>query len=194
MTQYQSTNILDMIEEFGEESVQAILSEFSCPKNNEIQTFVRDKAIVFAKQRMAITYLVFDDEAMLIGIFTLTHKSITISAEGMSKSVMRRFERHSKLDEKTNSYTTSAFLIAQFGKNYQYSPKGNLSGDELMDSTMRVLKDIQKEVGGGIVYLDSEDNPFLLNFYQKQGIDFRKFGERISEADQIKYIQLFKAL
>lgn len=194
MTQYQSTNILDMIEEFGEESVQAILSEFLCPQNNEIQTFVRDKAIVFAKQRMAITYLVFDDEATLIGIFTLTHKSITINAGEMSKSVMRRFERHSKLDEKTNSFTVSAFLIAQFGKNYQYSPNGNLSGDELMDTTMKVLKDIQKEIGGGIVYLDSEDNPFLLSFYQKQGIDFRKFGERTSETDQVKYIQLFKAL
>ena len=39
MNTYKTINILDMIEAIGEESVNLILSDFSCPKNVEIEAF-----------------------------------------------------------------------------------------------------------------------------------------------------------
>ncbi len=71
MSNFTSVNILDMINAIGEEELQLILSDFSCPKNHEIEEFVRKNAIEFAKRKMSITYLVVDGESRIVGIFTI---------------------------------------------------------------------------------------------------------------------------
>ena len=43
----------------GEENLNAILSDFSCPINKEIENFVWNNAIEFAKKKMSITYFPF---------------------------------------------------------------------------------------------------------------------------------------
>lgn len=43
----------------GEENLNAILSDFSCPINKEIENFVWHNAIEFAKKKMSITYFPF---------------------------------------------------------------------------------------------------------------------------------------
>ena len=42
-------NIIDVMDYEGEEELELILSEFICQKNDEIQTFLKDKAIEIAK-------------------------------------------------------------------------------------------------------------------------------------------------
>ena len=69
MSNFTSVNILDMIEAIGEEGLQFILSDFSCPKNHEIEEFVRKNAIEFARRKISITYLVIDEESRLVGNF-----------------------------------------------------------------------------------------------------------------------------
>jgi hypothetical protein len=67
-------NILGIIDRDGEEELALDLSSFSCGVNDEIQTFLTDKAIEFARKKMSITYLVSDDEdGELLGYFTLAH-------------------------------------------------------------------------------------------------------------------------
>ena len=113
-------NILDLTETIGENEVKNILSEFTCPKNEEIESFLRKNAIEFAKRKMSITYLVFsnDENQYFLGYFTLTHKSSLVPLETLSKTNQKKLSMHSKLDETTQKYDVSAFLIAQFGKNY----------------------------------------------------------------------------
>ena len=68
-------NILDIMDYEGEEELELILSEFISQKNDEIQIFLKDKAIEFAKKKLSITYLVTDNEnGELLGYFTLAHK------------------------------------------------------------------------------------------------------------------------
>jgi hypothetical protein len=86
----------------------------------------------------------------------------------------------------------SAFLIAQFGKNHQYSNPVDFGGAELMDMTMSILKETQRKIGGGMVYLECEDKPKLLEFYQKDTNGFKVFDERISRTDGIRYIQMVR--
>lgn len=190
MNNYEAVNVLDMVKAIGEDEVKNILSDFSCPRNLEIENFVRRNALEFAKRKMSITYLVIDDEGNLAAIFALTHKAVQMTNEGLSATMRKKIQRHAKLDETTNTYMLSAFLIAQFGKNYQYS--GGLSGNELMDMTMNILKRVQWEVGGGVVYLECEERQPLLDFYQNSVNNFNVFGERYSEKDGVKYIQLLK--
>lgn len=130
MNHYEAVNILDMLNAIGEDAVKNILSDFSCPKNFEIESFVKQNALEFAKRKMSITYLVIDEEGQLAAIFALTHKAVQLTNEGLSGSMRKKIERHAKLDEQSNTYMLSAFLIAQFGKNAQYTEK--ITGNELM--------------------------------------------------------------
>jgi len=190
VNQFEAVNILDMVNAIGEDAVKAILSDFSCPKNMEIECFVKQNALEFAKRKMSITYLVIDENGTLVAIFTLTHKAVQLSNDNISSSMRKKIERHARLDEESNTYMLSAFLIAQFGKNDQY--KERISGNTLMDITMNVLVAVQHEIGGGVVYLECEDRPQLLSFYENEQNRYRAFGERYSDRDKVKYIQLLK--
>lgn len=192
MMNYDVINILDMIESVGEDAVSAALSKFSCSKNLEIESFVRNNAIEFAKKKMSITYLVYGENGKIAAIFTLTHKAIKLRNDVLSNTTRKKVKRHSRLDEHTDSFMVSAFLIAQFGKNDNFSTDDAISGSKLMDFTFDVLTAVQHDIGGGLVYLESEDNEKLLKFYSSEPNQFVKFGERYSDEDNVKYIQLFR--
>ena len=49
MNQFEAVNILDMVNAIGEDAVKAFLSDFSCPKNLEVEGFVKQNALEFAK-------------------------------------------------------------------------------------------------------------------------------------------------
>lgn len=144
-------NILGIIDRDGEEELMLDLSAFSCGVNPEIQTFLTERAIEFAKKKMSITYLVTDaDDGELLGYFTLAHKVLTVPATGLSNSIKKRMSRYARLDEDSDSYLVSAFLLAQFGKNYAVDKEKRIQGAELMDCVDTVLEDIQYRIGGGV--------------------------------------------
>ena len=187
-------NIIDIMDIEGEEELGLILSEFICQKNEEIQTFLKDKAIEFARKKLSITYLVTDSETGdLLGYFTLAHKVLEVPASGLSNNVRRKMSRYSTLDNRNESYMVSAFLLAQFGKNSNVEEERRVSGAELMDCVEEVLKRIQHQIGGAVVYLDCEDNEKLITFYSDVA-EYKKISERISDRDQVKYLQFFKFL
>ena len=188
---YPIVNVLDLVETIGEEQVQSILSDFSCPKNQEIEDFVHWNALDFAKRKMSITYGIFDDDGNLAAIFSLTHKAVEIGNTNLSSSTKRKIERYAQLDEASNMYTVSAFLIAQFGKNYAVSSK-SLTGNQMMDCAFDILTRVQHEIGGGVVYLECEDKEKLLSFYQNDQNRFKPFGKRFSSVENVDYIQLFR--
>ena len=140
---------------------------------------------------MSVTYLVNDENDRLAGIFTLTHKAIDIPAEGMSNAQRKRIQRFAQLDQETGMFRASAYLIAQFGKNYAVGNGMSIRGTELMECTMSVLHDAQEMVGGGLVYLEcEEENSRAYDFYIRCG--FKEFDHRYSQIDQQNYILLMK--
>ncbi len=52
MSDFQTVNILDKMEVLGEDGIKAVFAGFSCPKNNEIERFIKKNAIEFAKKKM----------------------------------------------------------------------------------------------------------------------------------------------
>lgn len=191
MSEYTAVNILDMVDAIGEEDVNRILSDFSCPKNDEIERFVRNNALDFAKRKMSITHLVMDTEGQIVAIFALTHKAVEIKSSALSSTAKKKVQRFAQIDEQSGMFTVSAFLIAQFGKNYEIE-NNTYSGQRLMEAAFETLAKVQRDVGGGVVYLECEDKPQLLKFYENDNNRFRRFGERYSDTDKIKYIQLLR--
>ena len=192
-------NILDMVEEVGIEATEAILADFSTrksnaegPLNEDIEVFLKNNAIQFAREKKSVTYLVVDeDDGSLLGYFTIAHKAIEVPPFGLSKTKIKSVERYAQLHKELKAYLVSAFLIAQFGKNYSVEDGKRISGDELMRLASRELSEIQHRIGGGLKYLDCEADAKLINFYQKEQ-NFQLFGERISEKDGRRYLQYMK--
>ena len=190
-------NILDVIECSGSDAVQTIISGFSTRKleqtlNPDIEEFLKKNAIQFAKEKKSVTYLVTDeDDGALLGYFTLAHKAIEIPTAGLSNTVIKKIEKYAQLNEELGVYTVSAFLIAQFGKNYAVDDGKRITGNELMRLCNKELFDVQHRVGGGLEYLDCEADAKLIDFYQDQQ-HFRLFGERISTKDGKRYLQYMK--
>ena len=78
----------------GEESLYDLLSDFSCPKNPDVEYFLLHNAIEFTKKDQSITYLVFDaEDASLVGYFSLTIKPISVRASNISKTISKKLSR-----------------------------------------------------------------------------------------------------
>ena len=115
----QAINILDELKNNGEAKITEDLSSFSCKINPAIENFIKNRAIDFARRKLSITYIVIDsDDGQIIGYFALTHKAVLISNSKLSNTSRKKLERFARLDRATGDYMASAFLIAQFGKNY----------------------------------------------------------------------------
>ena len=187
----RTRNIIEMIEKVGEERVKSFLQTFSSPLNPKIENFIRNRAIDFARRKLSVTYIVSDlYDGQILGYFALTHKAVLIPNSGLSSTSRKKLERFARLDRATGEYMASAFLIAQFGKNYGIDDGRRISGGQLMDIANDILVNIQRQIGGGIIYLDCEDIEKLKQFYANE--KFQLFGERYSIEDEQKYFQYMR--
>ena len=173
MTGYKIANLKIVLEELGEERTVGLLSNFSCPLNEDVEMFLHRKAIEFAKQGFSQTHLVFASykgKAEIVGYFTLANKYITINSERISNRLRRRINKFATFDRVIRSYCLSTPLIAQLGKNYTDGLDKLITGDELLKLACEKVARIQFELGGKLVYLECEDKPKLLDFYASNGL------------------------
>ena len=182
-------NLLDLLASFDKDRVESILHTFKCPLNTEVEEFLWQKAIDFSLKKLSITHLVFNEKRNLIAYFALSAKSVSINCDSLSVSLRRKLKRYGIYNPITNSLQASAYLIAQFGKNTGIFPSDGISGNALMELVFSVLKEVQHNIGGGIAFLECEDRPKLLDFYQNPHNNFHVYGERVAE-DGIRYNQL----
>lgn len=192
MISFESISVLSLVKTVGEERVKRILSSFSCPLNAEIESYLLNNAIEFARRKMSVTYLVLDDDGRLVAYYTLSHKPALIPATSLSNTQKKKLERYARLDADSNVYNVSAFLIAQFGKNYKYCNTSDFTGFDLMDLAIKTLIEAQELVGGGVIFLECENKLALLNFYKNESNNFVEYGERISGTDKTTYKQLLR--
>ena len=114
MTGYIQVNLNNMLKELGENRVKDILSDFVCPLNYDIEYFLHNKAIEFAKQGLARTHLVFasyKDEPVLVGYFTLAIKSFTLKKNALSNGMRKRIAKFGQYNKELERYIIPALLI-----------------------------------------------------------------------------------
>lgn len=186
-THFVEMNLGDILEQIGEDETKSILSSFSCPLNKDIENFIKYKAIEFSKRTTAKTHLVFwqtEDEKYteFVGYYTITSKVITVDRAALSNTEAKRLKNQGVYNTASETYTVSAPLIAQLGKNYTNGNDTLISGTDLLQLAVNKIHRIQKEIGGRFMYLECEDNEKLLNFYQKH--NFKIFGKRTLDRDE----------
>ena len=198
-------NILDMVEDMGEEEVLQDFDSFSSPMNPEIEQFLKHNAIIFAQKKMSVTYIISDEEdGNILGYFTLANKALEFSKDAVSKGIAKKAERFGTLDESAGTFTVQSYLLAQFGKNYAVDDGKRVNASDLMEQVNRTIAMIQHMIGGGFIYLDvektmnpgsSDEKPYekLIDIYRNKA-GYAKFRERHSPSDGKDYIMMIKSV
>lgn len=181
----------------GENALKDILSEFSCKKSPDVEKFLKEQAIDFTKKNQSVTYLVIsNDDLSLLGYFTLVIKPITIYDKRLSKTIIRKISRVSELNESDGTFYLSAYLIAQLGKNFTNGLNDKITGEQLLQSALETIKELQFRVGGMVVFLESTPENKLIQFYQNQN-NFMLFNSKktkVNSSDTSTLIQLLKII
>lgn len=164
-------------EDVGEPALIRMLSDFFCPKNPDVERFLKSNAIEFTKKNQSVTYLVFsNDEGELIGYFSIALKPLTVRGEMVSNTVKRKLLRISELDVSSQTYTMSAYLIAQLGKNFANDRNDKISGAELLELAWTVIEEMQYMGGGTVAFLEANNDEKLIKFYNENR--FSQFDTR----------------
>ena len=170
-----------------------VLSGFSCPKNPDVERFVKKSSIEFTKKNQSVTYLVFDVSSMeLVGYFTIALKPLTVRGETVSNTVKKKLMRVSELDEQSQTYTMSAYLIAQLGKNFKNGAEKKITGEELLELAWDIVEKMQYMGGGMVTFLEAENSERLLSFYQANR--FQTFDTRQTATDSEEPHELVQLL
>ncbi len=186
MNGFKEVNLTILLEEIGEERTKEVLADYSCPINEDIQYFLREKAILFSKQRIARTHLVFagyKGKMVLVGYYALAYKPVEIKIDKLNSTWRKRLKAFATYEETTRSYWASLPLIGQLGKNFTNGYDQLISGDELLKLACDRIEALQNEVGGKMAYLECEDSPGLVRFYEENG--FFRFANRNLDKDEI---------
>ena len=197
MNDFEVTNIKKYLErgKAGEEELKLLFSRFSCPLNLDVERFLMRQSIDFTKRNLSVTYIVVakgSDE--LVGYFTLTIKAISVNASAFSKTMQRKIERVSEVNEQTGEYILAAYLVAQLGKNFTDKANKKITGAQLLDLALDKIRDAQYRLGGTVVFLEADNVDKLISFYEANG--FKRFAVRKSRGaqEQHKLVQLLKVM
>lgn len=137
-----------------------------------------------------------NNDASLVGYFTLAIKPITISAEHFSNTMKRKIARVSELDETNGTYTLSAYLVAQLGKNYWNNANEKITGEQLLQAAIDTIRELQYMAGGMVIFLEAEEEEKLMHFYEDKN-GFKRFDTKkvkVGSENAHTLIQLLKIL
>lgn len=190
MSGFYEIQLGDMLKQYtkthgGEDRVKDILSTFSCPINTDIEQFLFKKAIPSINMGSSRTYLVFADyqeKHVLVGYYTLATKNIAVSQKKLSSTLYKKISKFGTYNALNKCYDIPAPLIAQLGKNFNYKDNKLIKGKELLKMALDRIREVQRLVGGKVVYLECEDKECLKDFYSENG--FFEFDQRMLESDE----------
>lgn len=189
-------SLYDLLEEIGEDGFHNIVSDFSCPKDPDIEYFIKNKAIPFSRldYYSSRTYLVGfigeNEKFRLCGYFTLMNKPFEIS-ENVSNS-----KKKVMCEGRTNENGLSSILIGQLGKNYTDGLNMTISGNDLLACALDYIHQVYVTVGLQLVFVECKNIECLRNFYEKNGFSLYadKNGNPILHNGLLCYIAKYKNL
>jgi len=145
---------------------------------------LKNKAFEFDKRNKSRTYLIVDDEfisddeLIIYAYFTITLKTIEFG-ETLSKSIIKRIDGFSK-----DIKSAEAVLIGQLGKNQNY--QNDINGQTILNNAFRIVYCIHNLAGGRIMFLECNEHPKLIDFYNRNGFEaLQKSGNYLQ---MIKYL------
>lgn len=178
-----------MIEISDEQKAQELISSFICSKDQDVEMFLKHKAVSFEKAGKSRTFFIFDEDAEsfnVLAYYTLALQVLKVPSSFSNREV-KKIDGFSAKIRGERITAVPAILIGQVGKNDLYQE--SLTGFKLMQYCLSTLFDGQAQLGGRVVMLECKDIPYLIDFYKQFG--FIKL-ERDCQEDEL--VQLIKTL
>lgn len=165
--------------------------EFSCEKDNDIENYLKNKAIDFEVRGVNRNYIIYNSKDIkphIYGYFTLAiHNLIIPETAGLSKNMRKKLQGFSHSDKDDNYYKEfPSILIGQFGKNDKF--KNRITGDELMNFCLFKVFEGQAILGSTSVILECKNIGYLRSFYEKFG--FKYINDDYLENELIKFVKI----
>lgn len=149
-------------------------------KNDDVTSFLKEKAIQYNKSNRSKTFLLFDDISNdLLGYFTLAVKSVDF-CDKVVKSTKTKIAGHN-----TDDNFAIFYLIGQLGRDKNLSKKG--FGSILLDTAISYLAMVQPIIGLRYCLVETEkskENEGVIQFYIENNFKYLQ----IDKAD--KYQQM----
>jgi len=161
-----------LVELASEEVVSGVISTFECKQDSDIESFLKEKAILFDKKGKCKTHLLLDENELMRGnIVIAAYFSVAIQSlkipESTSISQIRKLDGlYSKRGGEPISEVPS-YLIGQLAKNDKY--KFDLNGSLILEHAIAVIINAEYLVGGRVIYIECRDIQKLITFYENNG-------------------------
>lgn len=160
-------SLSDFLNEIGEEAYNELVSDFYCPYDDDIEDFLKHKAIPLerAEYHSSKTYLVgfinSQNKFSLCGYYTLSNNPFILS-DKLSKT-----KRKSLTNGKIDKNAISAILIGQLSKNYNNALNYTIDGSDLLSFALKTIASVYNSVGLDLVYLECKNVEKLKEFYER---------------------------
>lgn len=144
---------------------------FKCDKDEDIETFLHDKAIDHIERGTCNVFLILDEEKFdnniikIIAYFTLSHRSIEFH-EGVSNTKVRAV---AGFKGKTS---TAVVLIGQIGKYMSGELNSFISIDEILDYAFEVIRASSELIPCRAALVECSETIHNLQIYEKAGFKF----------------------
>ena len=176
---YRTISLYDLInQKVGEKAIKEILSDFSCPLNEDVDYFIHYKAYDFERVGLARTYLVYaliDDKPILVAFYSLGQSNVVIS-EDLSKNMKKKIFGTTYPIGKN----IKTLLIGQLSKNFYNGYNQYIAGDILMGLVFEKIKEIHLLFPSVVIHIDGRNDIHLKRFYEKMGFQlFKENGDML---------------
>lgn len=201
---YKTILLKDMIEEIGEDSTKKVLADFSCPMDEDIESYVKTKAIGFEKAGISRTHLVYaivDHKALFVGMYSLVSKPLFFD-EKLSKKERKlyygtKFNVGAELSSdpmvRYKEKYVQSILLGQISKNFFNHNNKYITGDILINLAFTKIVEWYRLMGGVCIHLDCQNKEPLKRFYTKHGFIYYKKRE-VDGKIYLVYVMPIKSL
>jgi hypothetical protein len=114
----------------------------------------------------------------------VSFKEIVLETASISKSQRKRLDGFSK-----NAERIRAFLIGQIGKN-QALENNPITLDHILDEIYLIIHDARELIGGRVIILECENEPSLIELYEKHGFKLLATEETPESELKTMYIHI----
>lgn len=151
--------------------IEDALSQFSCKRDADIESFLKNRAIQFEELAKSRTYLFADDAALkcdrleIAAFFSIAPQVLYLS-EDMSIRQRKELDGFSGKIHGKKLAALPVVLIGQLGKNDQYA--SIITGEELLAHALSIVQSAHDLIGGRIVMVDVKTEAVgLIRFYEE---------------------------
>ena len=155
---FRIVNLQKIIDSTGNEDVLSKIFQFSS-LNEDVEFFIKYKAVDFEKRDFCRTFLIFDDTDP-VAYFTLALKTLFFN-EDVAKRKRKEIQGFT-----SDVSSVPVILIGQLSKNNIYNDK--ISGSDLLELCMKTVIEVKKLVGGRFCLVETladENNKKVVDFY-----------------------------